>query len=312
MKILVPDMVEFLDDVDPRAEVALYDPAVPIPDEHRDAEVFVAWGNNADNLASAVQLPNLKFVQALSAGAEKITGAGFADDVVIANGSGVHDRTVTEHAVTLALALARRLPASARAQKAHEWSRELGGVHLMRPEGAVTSLVRARVLIWGFGNIGQNLARVLDTLGAEVRGVARSDGERSGFPVISEGRIGEVLPETDVLIMILPGVAATQNALGAERLAQLPDHAYVVNVGRGTTIDEEALVDALDSGSIAGAAIDVTAVEPLPADSPLWDAKNLILTPHAAGGRADLGANLIHENLAAYLDGTPLKNVVER
>ncbi|MGO1256792.1 MAG: phosphoglycerate dehydrogenase, partial [Microbacterium gubbeenense] len=67
MKILVPDMVEFLDDVDPRAEVALYDPAVPIPDEHRDAEVFVAWGNNADNLASAVQLPNLRFVQALSA-----------------------------------------------------------------------------------------------------------------------------------------------------------------------------------------------------------------------------------------------------
>ncbi|MGO2668156.1 MAG: NAD(P)-dependent oxidoreductase, partial [Microbacterium gubbeenense] len=117
---------------------------------------------------------------------------------------------------------------------------------------------------------------------------------------------------TDVLIMILPGVAATQNALGAERLAQLPDHAYVVNVGRGTTIDEDALVDALDSGSIAGAAIDVTAVEPLPADSPLWDAKNLILTPHAAGGRADLGANLIHENLAAYLDGTRIKNVVER
>ena len=312
MKILVPDIVEFLDDVDPRAEVVLYDPAQPLPDEHRDAEVFVAWGNSAENLASATRLPKLRFVQALSAGAEKITGAGFADDVVIANGSGVHDRTVTEHALTLALALARRLPASARAQQDHVWSRDLGGVHLMRPEGAVTSLVRARVLIWGFGNIGQNLARVLDALGAEVRGVARSEGERSGFPVIAEQRINEVLPETDVLIMILPGVESTRNALGAERLALLPDHAYVVNVGRGTTIDEAALVDALESGSIAGAGLDVTAVEPLPADSPLWDARNLILTPHAAGGRADLGAQLIHENLAAYLDGTPLKNVIER
>ena len=153
---------------------------------------------------------------------------------------------------------------------------------------------------------------MLDALGAEVRGVARSEGERSGFPVIAEQRINEVLPETDVLIMILPGVESTRNALGAERLALLPDHAYVVNVGRGTTIDEAALVDALESGSIAGAGLDVTAVEPLPADSPLWDARNLILTPHAAGGRADLGAQLIHENLAAYLDGTPLKNVIER
>ncbi|WP_105567225.1 NAD(P)-dependent oxidoreductase [Microbacterium halophytorum] len=312
MKLLIPDSVSLERDVDPRVEVCVYDASLPIPDEHEDTEIFVAWGNNAANLESATRLPRLKWVQALSAGAEKITGAGFADDVVIANGSGVHNRTVAEHATALALALLRRLPASAAAQREHVWSSELGGIQPMHPSGAVTSLIRARVLVWGFGQIGQHLARILDTIGADVRGVARSAGERGGFEVIAETDIEAALPETDVLIMILPGVAATKDSLNAARLAALPKHACVVNVGRGTTVDEVALVDALESGSIAGAAIDVTAVEPLPAESPLWDAPNLIITPHAAGGRPDLGPELIRENLARYLAGEPLKNVVKR
>lgn len=93
--------------------------------------------------------------------------------------------------------------------------------------------------------------------------------------------------------MILPATAETAHVLDAERLAALPDHAYVVNVGRGATVDEDALVRALTEGRIAGAALDVTAVEPLPAESPLWDAPNLILTPHAAGGRP-VGADENH------------------
>ncbi|MGO2111196.1 MAG: NAD(P)-dependent oxidoreductase [Pseudoclavibacter sp.] len=312
MKLLLPEGIDIAGDIDPRVEVCQYSPSEPIPEAHRDAEVFVAWGNTEENLASAATLEQLAWVQALSAGAEKILQADFADGVVITNGSGVHDRTVTEHATALSLAMLRRLPAAAKAQEQRHWSRELGGIQPMRPADAITSLIRARVLIWGFGNIGQNLARVLTALGAEVRGAARSDGERSGFPVISESRLDEALPETDVLIMVLPGVDATRNALGAERLALLPEHAYVVNVGRGTTVDEDALIDALSTGSIAGAAIDVAVQEPLPESSPLWDAPNLIITPHAAGGRPDLGPELIRDNLAAYLDGKPLKNVVDR
>lgn len=312
MKILVPDIVDIPRDLDPRAVVVPYDPRAPLPAEHRDARGFVAWGNSPENLADAAALPELVWVQALSAGTDAIVKAGFAADVVITGGSGLHDRTVTEHALALTLSMLRRLPAAADAQRDHVWSREIGGVQPMHPEGAVTTLIDARVLIWGFGNIGQNLAPILTALGADVRGVARSDGERAGYPVVSESRILDELPTTDVLIMILPSTADTDQALNAQRLAALPPHAYVVNVGRGSTVDEDALVDALETGSIAGAAIDVASTEPLPAESPLWSAPNLTITPHAAGGRPDRAAELIATNLGAFLEGRPLTNVVPR
>jgi phosphoglycerate dehydrogenase-like enzyme len=176
----------------------------------------------------------------------------------------------------------------------------------------VTTLLGARVLIWGFGAIGQTIAPLLDQLGAQVRGVARSSGERSGFAVIAEDDLPQELGRTDVLLMILPSTPATAQALDAERLAALPAHAYVVNVGRGSTVDESALVAALSDGRIAGAALDVTSTEPLQPDSPLWDAPNLVLTPHAAGGRPVGADELISANLAALLAGRDLRNVVQR
>lgn len=312
VKMLVPTIVDYPGDSDRRVTVETYVPTQPIPERHRDAEVLVAWGNDAATLADAATLPHLRWVQALGAGAEAILGAGFRDDVVITNGSGVHDRTVAEHAVALALTLLRRMPAAAAAQRERTWSRELGGVQPLRPAGTVTSFIDARVLIWGFGHIGQHLATVLTAIGAQVRGVARSDGERGGFDVVSEKRIMEELPAADVLIMILPATGETRHALNAERLAALPRHAYVVNVGRGSTVDEGALVDALTSGSIAGAGIDVASVEPLPAESPLWGAPNLVITPHAAGGRPDRAAELISANLDAFLGGRPMRNLVPR
>jgi phosphoglycerate dehydrogenase-like enzyme len=145
-----------------------------------------------------------------------------------------------------------------------------------------------------------------------VRGVARSSGERSGFAVVAEEDIRQELGQTDVLVLILPSTPATAGALDADRLAALPAHAYVVNVGRGSTVDEPALVAALSEGRLAGAALDVTSTEPLPADSPLWNAPNLVLTPHAAGGRPVGADELISANLAALLAGRDLRNVVER
>jgi phosphoglycerate dehydrogenase-like enzyme len=142
--------------------------------------------------------------------------------------------------------------------------------------------------------------------------VARSAGERSGFAVIAEESLERELRRTDVLIMILPATAGTLRALDAPRLAELPPHAYVVNVGRGSTVDEPALVAALAAGRLAGAALDVTDTEPLPADSPLWSAPNLVLTPHAAGGRPVGADDLIAANLRALLAGRGLRNVVER
>ena len=273
----------------------------------------MVWGSSrADLAAVADRMPNLRWVQTLAAGPDSVLAAGFPDDVVITSGSGLHNRTVTEHALALVLALVRRLPASAAAQAEHRWADELGGVQPLRPAGAVTTLLDARVLIWGFGAIGQSLAAVLQQLGAHVRGVARSAGERAGFPVVARSDLDGELAHTDVLVMILPMSPDTAGALDAARLAALPAHAYVVNVGRGATVDESALVAALTDGGIAGAAVDVTEVEPLPAGSPLWDAPNLVLTPHAAGGRPVEPETLVAHNLAALRAGERLRNVVDR
>ncbi|MGY1637833.1 phosphoglycerate dehydrogenase [Geodermatophilus sp. SYSU D00742] len=313
MKLLLPDSLPLAPDLPEGVEAVVYDASTPVPDEHLDAEALVVWGSSGADLAAvAGRMPRLRWVQTLAAGPDAVLGAGFPDDVVVTAGLGLHDRPVTEHALALVLALVRRLPAALRAQGEHRWADELGGLQPLHPDGAVTTLLGARVLVWGFGHIGQTLAPVLRALGAEVRGVARRAGERAGFPVVAEDDLAAELGRTDVLVMILPSTAATERALDAGRLAALPEHALVVNVGRGSTVDEAALVAALAGGRLAGAALDVTAVEPLPADSPLWDAPDLLLTPHAAGGRPVGADALITHNVAALLAGGELRNVVER
>ena len=313
MKLLLPDSVPLDPALPEGVEAVHYDATAPVPDEHLDAEALVVWGNAPGDLrAVAGRMPRLRWVQTLAAGPDVVLGAGFPGDVVVTSGVGLHDRPVTEHALTLVLALLRRLPEAIAAQAEHRWAGELGGLQPLHPDGRVTTLLGARVLVWGFGNIGQNLAPLLQALGAQVTGVGRSAGERAGFPVVAQDQLEAELGQTDVLVMILPATEATTHALDAARLAALPRHAVVVNVGRGTTVDEPALLAALTERRIAGAALDVTEVEPLPADSPLWDAPNLLLTPHAAGGRPVGGDELVGTNLAALLAGRELRNVVAR
>jgi phosphoglycerate dehydrogenase-like enzyme len=313
MKLLLPDSLPLAPSLPDGVEAVTYDASAPVPDGHLDADALVVWGSSGDHLAAvAGRMPRLRWVQSLAAGPDVVLAAGFPDDVVVTAGTGLHDLPVTEHALALVLALVRRLPAALRAQAEHRWADELGGLQPLHPAGRVTTLLGARVLVWGFGNIGQHLAPLLRGLGAEVRGVGRSAGERSGFPVVTEADLDSELGRTDVLVMILPSTEATRNALDGGRLAALPSSALVVNVGRGSTVDEAALVAALAEGRIAGAALDVTAVEPLPAESPLWSAPNVVITPHAAGGRPVGADDLIAANLAALLAGEELRNVVER
>jgi phosphoglycerate dehydrogenase-like enzyme len=313
MKLLLPDSVPLAPDLPEGVTAVVYDAGAPVPDDHLDADALVVWGSSGDDLAAvAGRMPRLRWVQTLAAGPDSVLAAGFPEDVVLTSGAGLHSRTVSEHALALVLALVRRLPAAARAQSEHRWARELGGVQPLHPDGAVTTLIDARVLIWGFGSIGQTLAPLLRALGARVRGVARSAGDRAGFPVAAESDVEQELGHADVLIMILPSSAGTTRALDARRLAALPEHAYVINVGRGSTVDEAALTAALEEGRLAGAALDVTTTEPLPSDSPLWNAPDLLLTPHAAGGRPVGADDLIAENVTALLAGGELRNVVQR
>lgn len=313
MKILLPDTVPLNPTLPTGWEAVTIDCREEIPAEHHDAAALVVWGASRRHLASAAEhLGELRLVQSLSAGIEGILAAGFGEDVVITTGAGLHSLTVSEHALALLLSLVRRLPESREAQQRREWSTELGGLQPLHPEGRVTTLIGARVLIWGFGQIGQTLAPTLRALGAEVRGAARSAGTRAGFEVIADGDVLGALPEVDVLIDILPATEATAGAVGREVLAALPDHALLVNVGRGATVDQEALREALEAGTLGGAGLDVTDPEPLPAEDPLWEAPNLLITPHAAGGRPVGADERIGENVRALVDGRQLLHVAAR
>lgn len=289
-----------------------YDVKKPIPREHYDANMLVAWTNSPENFKSGVDnLKNLKWIQSLAAGPNDVLNAGFdSKKITITTGSGLHDRTVAEHALGMLLVAARRFYEMRDYQNAGKWPAHLGGPQPDRPAGKFTTLRDANVLIWGMGNIAKTLAPWLIALGAKVKGIARSAGIRDGIEVYDESKLPELLPKTDALVMILPGSESTKNVLNEGRLKQLPDHAWIVNVGRGTSIDEDALLKALKDGTIGGAALDVFVTEPLPEGNPLYKAPNLVLSPHAAGGRPQGAEGLIAENLRLFLAGQQLKNVI--
>lgn len=310
MRLLIPTDAPFaLDPAPEGVTVATYDPHAPLPADLLDADAAVVWGFAGPALTQiATRMPNLRWVQAMTAGPDALLAAGLPDRVRITVGRGFHDQTVTELAVALTLAATTRLPHYAEKQRAHEWAGP--GFRPLHDPDRLATIIDAQVLIWGFGSIGQHMAPVFTALGAHVRGVASTAGERAGYPCFTDADLPRLLPETDVLVMVLPHSPATRNALDAERLARLRPTAWVVNVGRGTCIDETALVAALEADRLGGAALDVFAVEPLPPDSPLWDAPRTILTPHVAGGRP-LGVEAaVRANIAHFLAGEPLDLLV--
>jgi len=294
-------------------DIQPYDVDKPIPEDHTDAEILVTWTNSVSNLKDASsRLKDIKWIQSLAAGPNDVLNAGFGHAVTITTGSGLHDRTVSEHTLALLLAAARSLHVMRDYQLQSKWPDHLGGPQPDRPSGLFTTLRDARVLIWGYGNIAKTLAPHLVALGAHVKGVARSQRITNGIEVYAEDKLPELLPETDALVMILPGSTATKHALNAERLKLLPKHAWVVNVGRGTSIDEKALADAVEQREIAGAALDVFEAEPLPESSRFWKLENIIISPHAAGGRPQGAEALIADNLRRFRAGQPLRNLVDR
>ncbi|WP_028046801.1 NAD(P)-dependent oxidoreductase [Cellulomonas sp. URHE0023] len=311
--LLLPSSMSDSPTVPADVRVVRYDISEPLPDDVLDAEALVVWGNGHRQMADAARrLTRLRWVQTLAAGPDSALAAGFAPEVVITSGRGLHDGPVAEHTLALLLAAARRLPECVRAQDQHRWAHELGGVQEFRPGLEFRSLAGSRVLVWGFGSIAARLAPMLTALGADVQGVARSAGDRHGYPVISTFDLPDALPRADVLVSLLPATPQNERVIDGAVFDLLPDHAFVVNVGRGSVLDETALLTAIRDGRIAGAALDVFDTEPLPADSPLWAEPRILVTPHAAGGRP-LGAGaLVSENLVALLSGGDLRNVVPR
>lgn len=254
---------------------------------------------------------NLRWLCAECAGVEKFLDDSLwpSEDCILTNGSGSYGITIAEHIVMVLLMLLRRMP---------EYLSDLGQRKWTYLE-PIRSVIGSRVVLLGTGDIGANAARRLRALGAEVTGVCRSgqSDEPAFHRVLPLSELDSVLPQADALIMSLPDTAETRGILSRERLALLPETAYVINVGRGTAVDQEALADALHAGTIAGAALDVMVPEPLPEDHPLWDCPNLILTPHVSGNMSlgltcDLGMDIFLDNLRRYAKGEPLRHVVDR
>ena len=232
-------------------------------------------------------------------------------DCLLSNSSGAYGVTIAEHLIMTALMLLRRQMEYSEIIRAGEWRVLPGGIR---------SLCGCRVTVLGTGDIGTEFARRARAFQpAAVVGVRRSN--KPGGPAFDEtyttAELDDVLPRTDLLVMALPNTPDTANILDARRMALLPGGAYVINVGRGTAIDQDALIAALDSGHLAGAALDVTVPEPLPAGHPLRGAKNLLLTPHVAGNMTLAYTqrkciDLFLEDLDNYAAGRPLKRGVDR
>ncbi len=314
VKILATTAAPFEFTAPEGVDVVAFDESAPVPAEHLDADAAIVVGGRTPGVEHlAREASRLRWVQTLAAGPDGVLAAGFGPAVTITNGRGLHTHTVAETALALALAGILRLPAMLAAQRDHHWAyEEFGQWRDLHPAGRIGSLIDTNVLVWGFGDIGTKIAQLFTAVGARVRGIATSAGARSGFEVFTDADLPRLLPETDVLVMVLPHAESTRHALDADRMALLPSHAWLVNVGRGTTVDPDALAAALNAGELGGAALDVVDPEPYPADGPLWDARNCILVPHVAGGVAHGSDELINENIVRLGSGTTLRNVVPR
>lgn len=278
-----------------------------IPDEYQDCEIIYGFG-----MGIAARNKNLKWISVPSAGVDYLMKPGvFAnEDCLITNSTGAYGVTIAEHIIAVSLLMMRKLDYSYSESLKAIWSSP-------KPQ---RSLKDSRILVLGTGDIGCCFARRAKAFEPHsITGVCRSGicKDRSFDRVFKTDSLDELLPETDLLVMSLPDTPETRNILSRERIALLPNDAYVVNVGRGSAIDEDALADSLDSGRLAGAALDVFKTEPLPDNSRLWNTKNLIITPHVAGNLTlehtlDVNVRMFCENLLNYGKGLPLKNLIDK
>ena len=260
------------------------------------AEAEVLFGfprEDPAQLALAVRrAPNLRFVQATFAGAgQQLAAAGLTQQelerVAFASSSGVHVTPLAEWALFGILAFTKGLPRLLADKQARRWDHY-----------PVDELRGATLLVVGQGAIGREVTRLGEAFGMRVVGFSRS-----------HGNLDELLPQADAIVSSLPLTDETRGLIGREQFARMRNGAIFVNVGRGGVVDEAALVDALRSGKLRGAALDVFAEEPLPPESPLWELDNVILSPHTAALSVNENARVVDlfaENLRHYLAGEEL------
>ena len=291
----------------PGVEVAITDWPPP-PGFFAGADAILAWGLEPDHLA---ECDALRWLQTGGAGVEHLPMQWLRDrDIMVTNGSGFHVPNMAEHTFAMILAFARCIPALIRAQIDGEWREREHHPHIFEVGGQ-------RILLVGTGDIGQSIAVRAKAFDMHVDGVRR----RKDQPALPDfdrmwaiADLHAALAEADHVVNSLPMTDATRNLFDAAAFAAMKPGARFYNLGRGGTVDTDALIAALRSGHVAAAGLDVTEPEPLPADSPLWDMEQVIITAHTAGATPNLWGRIVDltvDNVRRWNAGDPLRNQVD-
>jgi phosphoglycerate dehydrogenase-like enzyme len=281
-----------------------------LPQELPDTDIFVGYSLRPNQLKLAKKL---KWLHSTAAGVAQLMYPELRDSgIVVTNPSGIFSVPMAEHTMGLLAALARNFPDSVRHQDNSHWGQQ----DLWDKPQRLTELNGQLLLIVGYGSIGRELARRAHSFDMRVWGVTRSGKGDANYAekIVPASQLDEILPEADYVVVAAPETAETAQLINAARIARMKRGARLINVGRGSLLDETALLRALDSGALAGAALDVTRSEPLPPDSPLWKGRNLFITPHTSSVSDRLWirqADILVHLLERWFDGRELFNRVD-
>jgi len=244
-----------------------------------DADIFVGYSLRPEQLKEAKKL---KWIHSTAAGVAQLMYSELRDSgIMVTNPSGIFSVPMAEHTMGLLLALARNFPDSVRGQDRARWAQQ----EIWDQPQHLTELNGKVLLIVGYGSIGREVAKRAKAFDMRVWGMTRSGmGEQAYVEnIFAVSQLAEALPDADYVMICAPETAETKDLIGAAEIAKMKRGARLINVARGSLLDETALVQALERGALGGAALDVAQTEPLPAESPLWKAPNLFITPHTSG-----------------------------
>ena len=303
--VLEEKHIQMIRDHNPNGEVRAFETEEEMLATDFDPEVLISWGQFVPN-TFCNRCTNLKWIQGISAGVEGLMSLDVAKKIPVTKMAGVHGVPMSETTMCYILYFLHSFPQIMANQRKHYWK---------KPENpAPTEAMNKTVAILGMGAIGSEVARKCKFFGMKVIGCKRTPTPMEYVDeMYSTAEMDKVLGMADFVVCLIPHSPESEKTFGAEQFAQMKNNAVFISIGRGKVIDFDALVDALNNGTIAGAALDALDPEPLNEDSPLWDMENVVITPHCSADSPyyfDRAFEVMCENLDRYVKGEELLHLV--